>query len=64
MLEFLRAPENAPLILAILFAGLWLRVPPNITYETLEMERVSTKKVMLILSLTCLGIWLLIQQLP
>jgi uncharacterized membrane protein YpjA len=42
----------------ILFGYLWYRTSLESTYETLEMETVSTKRVFLVLSVVCFGFFL------
>ena len=57
-MEFLSSTENAPLFAAALFAGLWYVTSPNSTYETVNLEQVSTKRVFLYITFICLGAWL------
>ena len=37
----------------ITFGYLWYRTSPQSTYETLEMETVSTKRVFLVFTVVC-----------
>ncbi len=60
-MEFLSNIENMPLFAALLFVWLWRKTSPESTYETVEMETVSTKKVFLVLAITCLAFWLAIR---
>jgi hypothetical protein len=43
---------------ALLCTVLWYRTPQDSSYETVEMEAVSTKKVFLILAIVFFGAWL------
>jgi len=54
----LSALRSASLIGAVVFGYLWYRTSPASTYETVEMETVSTRRVFLILCLVCLGFFL------
>lgn len=58
---FLSNSENIPFFLTIVFAWLWYRTPVDSTYETVELETVSTRWVFFILATTCFGFWLAIR---
>ena len=42
----------------VVFGILWYRTSPESVYETVELEMVSTKKVFLIITLVCFGLFL------
>ncbi|MBN1226248.1 MAG: hypothetical protein JXA79_04605 [Deltaproteobacteria bacterium] len=46
------------LIATILFGYLCYRTSPDSKYETVEMEKVSTKWVFLVISIVCFGFFL------
>jgi len=46
------------LIATILFGYLCFRTSPDSKYETVEMEKVSTKWVFLVISIVCFGFFL------
>ena len=46
------------LAVALLCAALWYKTPQDSSYETVEMEVVSTKRVFLILAIVFFGAWL------
>jgi hypothetical protein len=50
--------ESLCLFLGCLFAALWYLTPPGHSYETVELERVSTRKVFLLLAATSFLAWL------
>ncbi len=58
-MEFLSNIENMPLFAALFFV--WHMTSPESTYETVEMETVSTKRVFLVLAITCFAFWLAIR---
>lgn len=43
------------LLLGAVFTVLWHITPPESTYETVELEVVHTRKVVLVLAIVCLG---------
>ena len=49
------------LFLAGLFLVLWFVTPPDSVYETVEMEIVRTRKVLLTLAVVFLGFWLAVE---
>ena len=57
-MDFLSSAENIPLFVAALFGVLWYVTSPDSTYETVELERVSTKRVFLYIALICFAFWL------
>lgn len=52
------AASTLSLFFAALFAVLWYATPAEHVYETVELERVHTKKVFLLLTVLSLGAWL------
>jgi hypothetical protein len=55
---FLSSAENIPLLAAALFAVLWYVTSPDSNYETVEMERISTKRAFGTIGLVCFALWL------
>jgi len=42
----------------VVFGILWYRTSPDSVYETVELEVVSTRRVFLIITLVCVGLFL------
>ena len=60
-MAFLSNPENMPLFLALLFVWLWYRTSPDSTYETVDLDTVSTRRVFLILAVGGFLFWLVVR---
>jgi hypothetical protein len=53
--------DSALLVAAVVFAWLWHITPSDSTYETVEMETVSTRRVFLLLAIACVFTWLFVR---
>ena len=61
-MDFFTEATNIPLLLSLIFMWLWYVASPSSTYETTEMERVSTKKVFLNIAIILFVLWIVIKS--